>query len=73
MTDKKDYTCSFCSKAKDDVKTLIAGPNQYICDECVDLCYDIIHESRITKVGEDHDGDLPRPDEIKEFLDAGLV
>ncbi|MDA9374018.1 ATP-dependent Clp protease ATP-binding subunit ClpX [bacterium] len=73
MTDKKDYTCSFCSKAKDDVKTLIAGPNQYICDECVDLCYDIIHESRITKVGADHDGDLPRPDEIKEFLDAHII
>lgn len=73
MTDKKDYTCSFCSKAKDDVKTLIAGPNQYICDECVDLCYDIIHESRITKTGIEKSGELPTPDEIKEFLDAHII
>ena len=73
MTEKKDYTCSFCSKVKDEVKTLIAGPNQYICNECVDLCYDIIHESRITDNGIDKLGDLPTPDEIKEFLDAHII
>ena len=73
MTDKKDYTCSFCSKVKDEVKTLIAGPNQYICNECVDLCYDIIHESRITENEIDKLGDLPTPDEIKEFLDAHII
>jgi len=73
VTDKKDYTCSFCSKVKDEVKTLIAGPNQYICNECVDLCYDIIHESRITENEIDKLGDLPTPDEIKEFLDAHII
>ena len=73
MTDKKDYTCSFCSKVKDEVKTLIAGPNQYICNECVDLCYDIIHESRIAENEIDKLGDLPTPDEIKEFLDAHII
>lgn len=73
MTEKKDYTCSFCSKVKDEVKTLIAGPNQYICNECVDLCYDIIHESRITDNEIDKLGDLPTPDEIKEFLDAHII
>jgi len=73
VTDKKDYTCSFCSKVKDEVKTLIAGPNQYICNECVDLCYDIIHDSRITENEIDKLGDIPTPDEIKEFLDAHII
>ena len=72
MTDKQDYTCSFCGKQKEEVKTLIAGPSQYICNECVDLCYDIIHESR-TKSEKDYDGDMPTPDEIKEFLDAHII
>lgn len=73
MSDKKDYTCSFCGKAKDEVKTLIAGPNQYICNECVDLCYDIIHETRITDTNLEKSGDVPTPDEIKEFLDAHII
>ena len=73
MSDKKDYTCSFCGKAKDEVKTLIAGPNQYICNECVDLCYDIIHETRITDTNLEKSGDIPTPDEIKEFLDAHII
>lgn len=38
--------CSFCGKAQDDVKTLIAGPNTYICDECVDLCARMVRERR---------------------------
>lgn len=73
MSDKKDYTCSFCGKVKDEVKTLIAGPNQYICNECVDLCYDIIHETRITDTNLEKSGDIPTPDEIKEFLDAHII
>ena len=72
MTDKQDYTCSFCGKQKEEVKTLIAGPSQYICNECVDLCHDIIHESR-SKSDKDYDGDVPTPDEIKEFLDAHII
>ena len=73
MTDiKQDYTCSFCGKQKEEVKTLIAGPSQYICNECVDLCYEIIHESR-SKSDKDYDGDMPTPDEIKEFLDAHII
>jgi ATP-dependent Clp protease ATP-binding subunit ClpX len=73
VSDKKEYTCSFCGKPKTDVKTLIAGPNQYICNECVDLCYDIIHETRITDTKIDSVDDLPTPDEIKEFLDAHII
>ena len=72
MTDKQDYTCSFCGKQKEEVKTLIAGPSQYICNECVDLCYDIIHEKR-SQQAKDYDGDTPTPDEIKEFLDAHII
>jgi ATP-dependent Clp protease ATP-binding subunit ClpX len=72
VTDKQDYTCSFCGKQKEEVKTLIAGPSQYICNECVDLCHDIIHESR-SKLDKDYDGDMPTPDEIKEFLDAHII
>ena len=74
MTDTKEYTCSFCGKAKDEVKTLIAGPNQYICNECVDLCYEIIHETRVTdKTLNSDTASLPTPDEIKEFLDAHII
>lgn len=74
MTDTKEYTCSFCGKAKDEVKTLIAGPNQYICNECVDLCYEIIHETRVTdKTLNTEESSLPTPDEIKEFLDAHII
>ena len=73
MTDsKKEYTCSFCGKQKEEVKTLIAGPSQYICNECVDLCYDIIHETK-SQASKDYNGDTPTPDEIKEFLDAHII
>ena len=71
MSDTKDYTCSFCGKKKDEIKTLIAGPNQYICNECVDLCYDIIHETRVTTSTKS--GDIPTPDEIAEFLEAHII
>jgi ATP-dependent Clp protease ATP-binding subunit ClpX len=66
-------TCSFCGKSQDEVKKLIAGPAVYICDECIDLCKDIIAEE--TKL-EDSSGSkekLPRPDEIKETLDDYVV
>ena len=43
-SDNNNLTCSFCGKNQEDVKKLIAGPSVYICDECVDLCIDIIDE-----------------------------
>lgn len=73
MTDKTEYTCSFCGKQKEEVKTLIAGPNQYICNECVDLCYEIIHETRVTKDKTEKIEELPSPEEIKEFLDEHII
>lgn len=43
-SEKKRICCSFCGKSQGEVKRLIAGPNVYICDECVDLCYDLVME-----------------------------
>jgi len=64
--------CSFCNKSQRDVRKLIAGPTVYICDECVDICLDIIAEE---KDGDDGDGRvrLPKPVEIKSFLDEYVV
>ena len=72
MAENKEFKCSFCGKPKTEIKTLIAGPNQYICNECVDLCHDIIHEvksedkpeSKITTTS---------PEEIKDFLDVHVI
>ena len=75
MTNTKDYTCSFCNKEKDIVKTLIAGPNQFICNECIDLCYEIIHDSKdkFASISETDMSSLPGPEDIKEFLDAHII
>jgi ATP-dependent Clp protease ATP-binding subunit ClpX len=72
VTDNKDYTCSFCGKTKDVVKTLIAGPNQYICNECIDLCHEIIHDTRVAASSDDEQS-FPGPEEIKEHLDAHII
>jgi len=64
--------CSFCGKSQKQVKKLIAGPGVYICDECIDLCNEIIEE----EVGEASDlkmDDLPNPREICNFLDEYVV
>ena len=67
-------TCSFCGKLQDEVKKLIAGPTVYICDECIDLCNDIIdEESRLEKTGGEDKENLPKPAEIKEILDDYVV
>jgi ATP-dependent Clp protease ATP-binding subunit ClpX len=75
LTDTKNYTCSFCNKEKDIVKTLIAGPNQFICNECIDLCYEIIHDSKekLTITSGDSIESIPGPEDIKEFLDAFVI
>ena len=51
-TDEKLLYCSFCGKSQHEVKKLIAGPSVFICDECVDLCNDIIREEALTIDGE---------------------
>ena len=64
--------CSFCGKSQKQVKKLIAGPGVYICDECIDLCNEIIEEelSEGTEVSLD---ELPKPREIFEFLNSYVI
>ncbi len=70
--EKGQLKCSFCGKVQDQVKKLIAGPGVYICDECIELCNEIIEE----ELGEDADvelGNIPKPKEIKEILDQYVI
>ncbi len=64
--------CSFCGKTQKQVKKLIAGPGVYICDECIDLCNEIIEEE-LSEPTETSLGDLPRPREIYSFLDDYII
>jgi len=73
--EKSGYlTCSFCGKGQDDVKKLIAGPAVYICDECIELCKDIIvEEAKLEDASTSEVGNLPRPSEIKDILDEYVI
>ncbi len=64
--------CSFCNKDQNDVRKLIAGPTVFICDECVDVCNDIIADDRRTE-GQTAAPACPRPQEIKKFLDEYVI
>jgi ATP-dependent Clp protease ATP-binding subunit ClpX len=64
--------CSFCGKSQKQVKKLIAGPGVYICDECIDLCNEIIEEE-LAEASDVDFGDLPKPAEIHEFLDTYII
>jgi ATP-dependent Clp protease ATP-binding subunit ClpX len=64
--------CSFCGKSQKQVKKLIAGPGVYICDECIDLCNEIIEEELTEATGASL-GELPKPREIYEFLDQYVI
>ncbi len=66
-------TCSFCGKAQEDVKKLIAGPAVYICDECIELCKDIVAEEAPGDGSPIGSGSLPKPAEVKEVLDDFVV
>jgi ATP-dependent Clp protease ATP-binding subunit ClpX len=63
--------CSFCNKSQREVKKLIAGPTVFICDECVDICLDIIAEDRMLE--QQQDTTLPKPKEIKNLLDEYVI
>ena len=66
--------CSFCGKVQEEVKKLIAGPSVYICDECIDLCRDIIsEEAKLEATGSGEMERLPKPVEIKDILDDFVV
>lgn len=70
--DTKQLRCSFCGKTQDQVKRLIAGPNVYICDECIELCSEIIEEELETPYDE-ATVDMPKPKEIKAHLDEYVI
>ena len=77
MTEKKDHLstplkCSFCGKTQDEVKKLIAGPSVFICNECVDLCNEIIAEEW-EEAKETNIPRLPKPAEIKRALDEYVI
>jgi ATP-dependent Clp protease ATP-binding subunit ClpX len=76
MAKKKDYhsnlSCSFCGKSQDEVKKLIAGPSVYICDECIQLCNEIIAEENAQDAYEQA-ARIPKPGEIKKFLDDYVI
>ncbi|MDD2360565.1 MAG: ATP-dependent Clp protease ATP-binding subunit ClpX, partial [Syntrophaceticus schinkii] len=70
--EKGQLKCSFCGKLQDQVKKLVAGPGVYICDECIELCNEIIEE----ELGEDTElelSDIPKPQEIKAVLDQYVI
>jgi ATP-dependent Clp protease ATP-binding subunit ClpX len=74
-SDKGRHTlvCSFCNRTQEEVRKLIAGPSVYICDECIDLCNDIIAEEVDQDEGQAPTSKIPRPKEIKSFLDQYVV
>ena len=73
--DKKQLRCSFCGKNQEQVKRLIAGPGVYICDECIELCSEIIEDEfeGNTESSPLEASNLPKPQEIKDYLDQYVV
>ncbi len=65
--------CSFCGKSQHEVKKLIAGPSVFICDECIDLCNDIVRDEIAGMDAEKENGGLPTPKEIRHMLDQYVI
>ena len=75
-SDKKDVRCSFCGRTQEEVKRLIAGPNAYICNECVGICAELIEEEQGSQESAerfDLEGGLPTPAEMKAALDQYVI
>ena len=82
---KKVMRCAFCGKTQDQVDRMLVGPNVYICNECVELCYELLQDDgAVERTGHSHTGNtpaleaadgksLPKPREIKEFLDTYVI
>jgi ATP-dependent Clp protease ATP-binding subunit ClpX len=71
--DNANLSCSFCGKSQKEVKKLIAGPTVYICDECIELCNDIIAEEYGREETTERSSRVPKPKEIKEILDDYVI
>ena len=74
-TGEKNLYCSFCGKSQHEVKKLIAGPSVFVCDECIELCNEIIHDEfpEGADAGNTAHGDLPTPTQIKANLDNYVI
>ncbi|WP_312564576.1 ATP-dependent Clp protease ATP-binding subunit ClpX [Comamonas sp.] len=72
-TSEKNLYCTFCGKSQHEVKKLIAGPSVFICDECIDLCNEIIRDEVPDNSAREARGDLPTPAEIKANLDNYVI
>lgn len=72
FNEKGQLKCSFCGKLQDQVKKLVAGPGVYICDECIELCNEIIEEELSEDLGLEL-RDIPKPREIKDYLDQYVI
>ncbi len=72
-TSKDDLSCSFCGKGQKEVKKLIAGPQTYICNECVDLCTEIIEDEKSEQVNPEDLEYIPPPHEINGQLDSYVI
>ena len=77
---KKVMRCAFCGKTQDEVERMLIGPNIYICNECVELCYDLLREDGVVPDHNHYENKktesfkhLPKPKEIKEFLDQYVI
>lgn len=71
--EKKQLKCSFCGKTQEQVKRLVAGPGVYICDECIELCSEIIEEEFEEAKADTELSDVPKPKEIREILDQYVI
>ncbi|MCL2404221.1 MAG: ATP-dependent Clp protease ATP-binding subunit ClpX [Defluviitaleaceae bacterium] len=71
--DDKGVRCTFCGKHQDDVENLISGPNVTICDECIDVCNAVLEEDSKETTAMDDSFSLPKPKEIKAFLDEYVI
>lgn len=71
--EKKQLKCSFCGKTQEQVKRLVAGPGVYICDECIELCSEIIEEEFEEAKADTEINDIPKPKEIKEILNQYVI
>lgn len=71
--DKKQLKCSFCGKTQEQVKRLVAGPGVYICDECIELCSEIIEEEFEEAKVDAELNDIPKPKEIRDILDQYVI
>ena len=71
--DKSQLKCSFCGKAQDKVKRLVAGPGVYICEECIELCAEIVEDEYSDIVMDEKVEEIPKPKDIREVLDQYVI